>query len=333
MRNNVNLAANMPSHVSVGGASTEELTRSSHLSEAEQSTRRKQIKEIMSDASIGQQEKNRLIQGLMDGRRRSSMGSSVSRSVYSGAAEQEQHNYVNNMAAAAAAATGYHSFSSHHDGEDVVMSETPENIYDYNHHDNRSVASSISHTSNYDGPNLLSEVRGSGVGETTAGRGAQNTSIPGGQYRQLHGRSFSLQDWNEESRATATANVNSLFAGNPEQASRLMELSRPVCSHYKRNCTIIAPCCGLAFGCRICHDECPVLPPPINTRKRRAAGLLVADQVVQQAGAQKHERRRSMPLENETYYDDEEENHHLIDRFAIREVICRHCYTRQSSKT
>lgn len=38
--------------------------------------------------------------------------------------------------------------------------------------------------------------------------------------------------------------------------TRMAEVRRPECTHYERNCTIIAPCCGGAFGCRICHDEC-----------------------------------------------------------------------------
>lgn len=37
------------------------------------------------------------------------------------------------------------------------------------------------------------------------------------------------------------------------------EHARPPCTHYERWCTMIAPCCGGAFGCRICHDECPDL--------------------------------------------------------------------------
>jgi hypothetical protein len=45
---------------------------------------------------------------------------------------------------------------------------------------------------------------------------------------------------------------------NNEQ-TKMAECSRPVCSHYDRKCTLIAPCCGRAFGCRICHDECPDL--------------------------------------------------------------------------
>lgn len=26
------------------------------------------------------------------------------------------------------------------------------------------------------------------------------------------------------------------------------------CKHYKRNCSIVAPCCGKIFSCRLCHD-------------------------------------------------------------------------------
>ena len=27
------------------------------------------------------------------------------------------------------------------------------------------------------------------------------------------------------------------------------------CKHYRRKCKIIAPCCGMEAGCRLCHDE------------------------------------------------------------------------------
>jgi hypothetical protein len=37
--------------------------------------------------------------------------------------------------------------------------------------------------------------------------------------------------------------------------TRETEMNRPQCTHYERNCTIIAACCGAAFGCRLCHDE------------------------------------------------------------------------------
>jgi len=55
------------------------------------------------------------------------------------------------------------------------------------------------------------------------------------------------------------------------------------CSHYERNCNIVAPCCNRVYPCRICHDEqSPFGHPPMN-------------------------------------------------RFLIREVICRQCGTRQAT--
>ena len=96
---------------------------------------------------------------------------------------------------------------------------------------------------------------------------------------------------------------------------RRMEQSRPPCTHYERNCTMIAPCCGAAFGCRICHDDCPILPPKIELRHRmhRSASLPSSFTSMEQMLPQ--------------------DTHHQIDRFAVKEVICRECFTRQSSKT
>jgi hypothetical protein len=97
----------------------------------------------------------------------------------------------------------------------------------------------------------------------------------------------------------------------PEDNARKMELSRPRCPHYERQCTIISPCCGVAFGCRICHDDCPCLPSPT------------------QNGETKPARRQSLPLN----FLEQVETYHPIDRKAIKEVICRECFTRQGSKT
>lgn len=117
------------------------------------------------------------------------------------------------------------------------------------------------------------------------------------------------------------------FNSNPDSTqvtqiicSKRMEESRPECKHYKRNCTIISPCCGAAFGCRICHDECPVLPPAkygVSKKEQPAAG-------------RKYHRSASLPM---SFSGVAEPEHHKIDRFAIHEVICRNCFTRQSSKT
>jgi len=103
-----------------------------------------------------------------------------------------------------------------------------------------------------------------------------------------------------------------MFAAS-EQIRR-MEQSRPPCTHYERNCTMIAPCCGAAFGCRICHDDCPILPPKIELRHRM-------------------HRSASLPSSFTAMDQVPQDTHHQIDRFAVKEVICRECFTRQSSKT
>jgi len=51
------------------------------------------------------------------------------------------------------------------------------------------------------------------------------------------------------------------------------------CVHYERNCSIVAPCCGRVYGCRVCHDELS--------------------------------------------------GHAPLNRFDIREVVCKQCQTRQ----
>eukprot|EP00592_Proboscia_alata_P008301 CAMPEP_0194355184 /NCGR_PEP_ID=MMETSP0174-20130528/3152_1 /TAXON_ID=216777 /ORGANISM="Proboscia alata, Strain PI-D3" /LENGTH=757 /DNA_ID=CAMNT_0039124381 /DNA_START=60 /DNA_END=2333 /DNA_ORIENTATION=- len=123
------------------------------------------------------------------------------------------------------------------------------------------------------------------------------------------------------------------------QLNREMEKKRPSCTHYERSCSIIAPCCGMAFGCRICHDEYPELPPPLHTLQnwRRKANAMVTSSIgddgcppANSGGGRRVSRSSSMPM-NQTMDDHYE--HHNIDRFAISETICRKCYTRQTSKT
>jgi RING finger/CHY zinc finger protein 1 len=124
--------------------------------------------------------------------------------------------------------------------------------------------------------------------------------------------------------AAAAAAAAAEYSEDPEDilhTAQRMEKSRPPCDHYERNCTLISPCCGLAFGCRICHDDCPVLPPP---SEKPPPKTWTKDAHRKKP---KLEKRRSLPMDFQ-----EEETHHIIDRFAIEEVICRQCYTRQSSK-
>jgi hypothetical protein len=100
-------------------------------------------------------------------------------------------------------------------------------------------------------------------------------------------------------------------------ATKRAEQTRPPCNHYARNCSLVSPCCGATFGCRICHDDSPILPP-----------LLIRRQAMHRYG-----RSSSMPMNPSMEQQMPEDTHHNIDRFAIKEVICRECFTKQSSKT
>jgi hypothetical protein len=123
------------------------------------------------------------------------------------------------------------------------------------------------------------------------------------------------------------------------EQTRRAEVSRPQCQHYQRNCTIIAACCGMAFGCRICHDDCPSLPPKINNGGRRyhrsasLPGSFTSMHAGTNGAASGANGTSGGVGVGSAYMMDDMDTSHQIDRFAIREVICRECYTRQSSKT
>ena len=313
-------------------------SRSTFMSQEEQNDRRKRIREIMNDPNLSQQEKNKQIQFLMDGRRRSSATGSVTWSVSSSMHDpeeifrQQQQQIQWQQQQQQQQSAGHLSYSSlgaraeersdrgNGDGQ-MMEDDTPDYLYDQ-YGDYRSVASSISDSSDH------------GLEDH---HGSTSFLLPPGTYRQIHGRSLSLQDWGEEDRRAAVATVApTLFADHPDQMGRFMEHSRPLCSHYERQCTIISPCCGLPFGCRICHDDCPVLPPPKRLQCVPVAAAAAAETTTTTetlAAASRMERRHSMPLNLDDNEFDEDQQHHRIDRFAIREIICRKCFFKQSSKT
>jgi hypothetical protein len=354
--------------------SVSSLVGNGHMTEGEQEERRRQIRTIMLSRDLSQQEKSRSIQSLMDGRqRRCSINSTGGHSYVSvGTTQSTAHSYVSNMSRVAVAASEYYnSFNNvNHSSTDTLGTATGDStaaaaaaaagvadpqqqrqqqqqqqqqlhqqqpILDmHQYRDDRSVASSVSsgsagYNNSDDDVSTTGGPRGGGGGGGSAKmpRPPPPSHIP---YRQYHGRSQSLQDWTDTDRLTAAPNTTVLT--NPAGVSRLMEQSRPECPHYVRNCTVVAACCGLAFGCRICHDDCPVLPPPILLFQHRRGSLNSTSATPAPHHASKVvERRRSMPVDLQLENFEHEETHHLIDRFAIKEVICRMCYLRQSSKT
>ncbi|CAB9515124.1 CHY zinc finger domain-containing protein 1 [Seminavis robusta] len=338
----------------------------SGMSEQEQRSRRESIKGIMADHSLSAVEKRRSIQSLMDGRRRSSTtGCSVSSASAAGS-DNPSGDYVSSMAAAAAAAAEYYDSSDDDmllsDAEDDEDDKKRQHQHHHHHHNHQhgnlqtnnnnsnhnntnnnnnndsinpcehvfvgrrastSTAgdSSVSQISlGYGGPNRRGSATSSSghnsnnnnsssyAGSSSLNDDSNSTAIRNRELIQglddpetddvkkrfrRYGRARSLQDFGDGAFAAAAAAAASFVKNDPRATNKRMEKSRPKCEHYERQCTIVT-----AFS-------------------------------VEQAGKKtKQDRRRSMPIDLE-----EEETHHEIDRFAIRELICRKCFTRQSSKT
>jgi hypothetical protein len=158
--------------------------RRGSMSHEEEKERRASIRAVLADQTLSPASKRRSIQHLMDGRRRSSTGTSPGSSVSSSPVQS------------CCSSTGTVSSA-----EDLMMDPPP-----------------LRRT-----PDLSQEE------EEDYGRCSSSSPCAVGTY--------------------AISNAQTKAA----------ELNRPVCTHYDRRCTMIAPCCGAAFGCRICHDDCPAL--------------------------------------------------------------------------
>ena len=225
------------------------------MSETDQKIRRASIRAILADNGLTQIERNRMVQGLMDGRRRSSVISDST-----GEYSRRGSGFVSDV-------DDCHSLSGYVSAE----SSSPQR---------RSSVNSF---------RLQGKRSFSGASEILAHEICCNVS-----------RSNSM--------------VNPC----------------PRCTHYERNCNIVSPCCGMLFGCRICHDECDDLPPPM-----KRSSLCNDPDCLTPATT-------ILPLENvvtprssfcSLLLPEIEDSHHTLDRHAIEEVICKSCNTRQSSKT
>jgi hypothetical protein len=309
------------------------------MTQRAQKERRNSIREIMADEFLTPLEKRRNIQSLMDGRRRSS---------------------------ASHGSTGSETADRYRSDNEDSHAPYPYNYYNQNGAtttDNEYYGYHVEHSRNQQRPLHQAAVGGEDDDNASQSSDAHRLQSmdANASGRRKQQRSSSMPLWSEDTTRAAAplvaASSNAIW-DDPMHIAMRMEKSRPPCGHYERNCTIISPCCGLAFGCRICHDECPVLPmpfakrpppPPTSPVNSKAAALgdeqsssppadgetlpqerILNWQAVEKA-KHKQEKRRSMPMSYDEYIG--EETHHEIDRFAIAEIICRLCYTRQSSKT
>ena len=277
------------------------------MTDKEEKERRASIQAIMKDPSLTPHERRKSIQYLMDGRRSSSV---FQPSIHNG---DNMASLGDSTAVAAAAATeDYESSSDEEVGPDYgarqKMAHNPQNKWD--------VMSKRGYVCN-------------------AADGKQDNRKD--SLRESFALGFSdmgMKDSGVDSDICQPASAAVPPSAESNSQWRMLEKSRPPCSHYQRNCSIVSPCCGLVVGCRICHDDYPALPPPLNSQQS-GADYLVASVPVSAAAAApmkapalSFHRSSSLPM-NIT----EDEPSHEINRFLIKEVICRECFTLQSSKT
>jgi hypothetical protein len=274
------------------------------MTDQEEKQRRASIQAIMKDPNLTPQERRKSIQYLMDGRRRSSV---FRPSIHNG---DNATSPGNGMAAAAAtAADDYDSSSDDEVCQDCgARQETTTNLE--NKWDEMSKRGS---------PNNVAD------GRDKSHVSLRESFTLGFSDMGLKGSGADIDIYRSESAAMQPSlESNALW--------RMMEESRPPCSHYQRNCSIVSPCCGLVVGCRICHDDYPALPPPLFTQESGSDDLACTPVAAVAAAPMKapalFHRSSSLPTNFE-----EDESQHEINRFLIKEIICRECFTLQSSKT
>ncbi|KAL9179757.1 hypothetical protein ACHAXT_007727 [Thalassiosira profunda] len=308
---------------SAGGGSE----RRRSMSEREEKERRASIQAIMRDPTLTPVERRGSIQRLMDGRRRSSTAAPAQNGDRRSSGANVGAMGMDMAAAAAMAAAEFYDSSEEededgmHDDSDQHLTQNMRTSSHTGEGNKREARKRSSFLFKQKSPSKLEDTnkrRMSGLRQSfTAGFSKMGMSSSG-----------------EDGKPSADLSQSICLPAERNELSKKMEQSRPPCQHYERNCSIVSPCCGLVFGCRICHDDAPELPPPFlltGEGHPQNPGFAATSAFAASGGGKPpaiSHRSVSLPP-NFT----EEESHHEIDRFLIKEVVCRECFTRQSSKT
>ena len=101
---------------------------------------------------------------------------------------------------------------------------------------------------------------------------------------------------------------SALAAGNANQEQQNTGVTP--CIHYERKCNIISPCCQRIFGCRICHDDV------MNLHGGGTIGVVSGGNGVGGEGSGEESNKECGPM----------------DRFGIKEIVCKECNVLQDSK-
>lgn len=294
----------VPATMGSSNASSHSSSISSHLTIEQQ--RRASIQSIMKDPSLNETERRRSIQNLMDGRRRSSLVNFRTSSIHLGSVEPS----------------------------DVLSTSEAEEDEPTNTNTQEHLSGGMVSPSFVSKP---SEDRQSALKRSHHAESMWDASSLGSNVNSLHSLRIGEIQLNDRT-FNVLGNVAYDLEGEPiGDPQKLLEAS-PKCTHYDRKCAIISPCCGVVFGCRLCHDECDQLNPPIfnldETIDEEEESQHIPRKIKLQSGPKPSvSRRGSVNSIMSSISEMGDDVHHNIDRFAVKEIICRECFTRQSSKT
>ena len=330
--------------------------------EAINKERRSSIQHILKNTNLTNIQRRQSIQILMDGRRRSGFGSTFAEAAKNVAAEFA--SFGGSSASSAASCSGSSCTA--------LPSTLPSDAVNARTSTDSAAASSVS-----------------SCNESSNQKMSINFNMNMNMNMNLSGMEF--QNFHQH-------RVAYTLSGEPTGDTKQMELGRPVCNHYNRNCSIISACCGMVFGCRFCHDDCEmqsipflkltstaltttsreeqmkkkpkreeeatptisnvksvvVVPPPgsgtgtgTGTGSDKEMTPFYCSPVLEttittvptttsssSSTATKHKKFLSRRLSlNSVLSETGDDVYHEIGRFETEEIICRICYTRQSSKT
>eukprot|EP00551_Chaetoceros_affinis_P012364 CAMPEP_0203674940 /NCGR_PEP_ID=MMETSP0090-20130426/18052_1 /ASSEMBLY_ACC=CAM_ASM_001088 /TAXON_ID=426623 /ORGANISM="Chaetoceros affinis, Strain CCMP159" /LENGTH=537 /DNA_ID=CAMNT_0050540957 /DNA_START=244 /DNA_END=1858 /DNA_ORIENTATION=+ len=194
--------------------------------------RRASIQLIMKDPNLTNVQRRHSIQILMDSRRRSSFGASFTEAAKNVTAEFALRSGCSSSSSSSKSNSDSSSDSSSDNGSCQSS--------------NGSYCEEDSHSTN------SSDGDGDGNGNFNGNTISPRNVVVIPSEETMKG--FLSLPTNNSSKDINVA--YSSITGEPIGDTKQLEYHRPKCPHYVRHCSIISPCCGMVFGCRLCHDEC-----------------------------------------------------------------------------
>jgi hypothetical protein len=294
--NSLNSTARSDSTSSANLSASVPAAASTNLPSFSEGERRASIQTIMRDTKLTETQRRKSIQSLMDGRRRSSL------------VNFQKCRASSSMAASAKIVQDQFS-DSDDEWKDVSNSDSQ-------------IASSLA--TDVQRQMLKRAHLDYKRGESSSSSSYLNASA-------LNIEQMNLSGTPPGARKHIAYDLEGNSAGDPQK----LEESRPECNHYDRKCSTISPCCGMVFGCRLCHDDCDQLNIPIyRTDDTGDKSEHIPRKIKVASGSiPKFSKRGSMSSIMSCISEMGDDVHHNIDRFVVEEIICRVCFARQSSKT